>query len=113
MSRHRRLLTLWAVVVIGLGVRAFADGLIGGASACRLEVWEHPVDINRAGIAELRVLPGIGPARAEAIVLERVRRGPFGAIGDLARVEGLGPETLAELAPWLRFDTAPAPGARR
>lgn len=113
MSRDRRLLDLWAVVVIGLGIRAFAGGLLGGGASCRFEVWEHRVDIHRAGIAELRVLPGIGPARAEAIVLERVRRGPFGAIGDLARVAGLGPETLAQLAPWLRFDAEPSPGGRR
>ncbi len=67
-------------------------------------VWRaHRVDPNRARVGELALLPGVGPARAEAIVLERVRHGPFRSAADLRRVPGLGEATIALLAPWLTF----------
>jgi hypothetical protein len=53
-----------------------------------------PLDPNREDAAALEALPGIGPARAAAIVRERLRR-PF------ASVAGIGPRTLARIAPWL------------
>ncbi len=104
-GRSRRpppLVVAWAVLVWVLAVRAFAAGLLPpppGPSVrpCRLAV-------NRAGFAELQALPGIGPSRAEAIVLERIRRGPFADLEDLGRVHGLGPEVLRELAPHVTFE---------
>jgi hypothetical protein len=36
-----------------------------------------PLDLNRAGLAELERLPGLGRKRAEEILLERARRGGF------------------------------------
>ena len=102
MSRRRLVLGLWALVVFGLAVRAFARGVIGESVASPIEVEPSTVDVNRASIGELRVLPGIGAARAEAIVLERVRNGPFRRIEDLDRVDGLGPETVEELRPFVR-----------
>lgn len=57
-----------------------------------------PVDVNRAGAAELRSLPGIGPALAERI-LEARREAPFASVDDLARVPGIGPATVARLRP--------------
>ncbi|MGH0029532.1 MAG: ComEA family DNA-binding protein [Myxococcota bacterium] len=68
------------------------------------------LDPNRASAETLTVLPGIGPARAAAIVAERERR-PFAAVEELARVHGIGPVTLARIAPWLEIPDAP-PGAR-
>ena len=113
MSRRSRLLEVWALVVFALAIRAFGGGLLGADSAPPLVVRPHRVDLDRATVAELRVLPGIGSARAEAIVLERIRRGPFDGIGALARVPGLGPETAAELAPWLWFGSARGDENRR
>lgn len=57
-----------------------------------------PLDLNLAGEADLLRLPGIGPAKARAIVAYRQARGPFAAVGDLAGVSGIGPATLARLA---------------
>jgi competence ComEA-like helix-hairpin-helix protein len=108
VSRQRRLLEVWALVVLGLAIRAFAGGLV--AKAPELSVRPHRVDPNRAGVAELQVLPGLGAARAEALVLERIRRGRFDGIDDLARVPGLGPGTVGDLSPWLRFDGAEQQG---
>ncbi|MHC5062918.1 MAG: ComEA family DNA-binding protein [Planctomycetota bacterium] len=59
------------------------------------------LDPNRARLPELMLLPGIGQQRAEAIILQRIRHGPFRRIEDLAEVPGLGPKTLLELSPYL------------
>jgi competence protein ComEA len=53
-----------------------------------------PIDPNQADAATLETLPGIGPARALAIVEAR----PFRRIEDLDRVPGIGPRTLAGMA---------------
>jgi competence protein ComEA len=66
------------------------------------------LDPNRATIAELQALPGIGPARARAIVLHRVRHGWFRDLDALAAVDGIGPVTLAGLRPYLAPPAAPA-----
>ncbi|MEC7583463.1 MAG: helix-hairpin-helix domain-containing protein [Planctomycetota bacterium] len=55
--------------------------------------------MNRASMGELQALPGIGPERAGAIVLHRVRHGPFATPSDLSRVWGIGPATSALLQP--------------
>jgi competence protein ComEA len=56
------------------------------------------VDLNRAGPAELALLPGIGPARAAAIVENRRAHGPFPELVALTRVPGIGPATVAGLS---------------
>jgi competence protein ComEA len=56
------------------------------------------VDINRAGPAELETLPGVGPARAEAIVAHREQHGPFAVPGDLRAVSGIGEVIFQRLA---------------
>ena len=76
-----------------------------GVRACRL-------DPNRAAVGELMALPGVGRSRAAAIVLQRVRHGPFHRIDDLLLVDGIGPESLRVLRPFLVIPTA-ARGAGR
>ena len=56
-----------------------------------------PVSLNTASAEELDQLPGIGPAKAGAIVEDRSRRGPFQTLDDLARVPGLRGSTLKGL----------------
>jgi hypothetical protein len=60
------------------------------------------IDPNRADLATLRALPGIGPARAEAIAEAR-SRSPFCATPDLDRVKGIGPKLRARLESWLQI----------
>lgn len=57
-----------------------------------------PVDLNRADVAELDALPGIGVARARAIVAFRDSAGPFRQLEDLGRVPGLSPGVVRRLA---------------
>jgi competence protein ComEA len=55
------------------------------------------VSLNRASAAELEALPGIGPAKARAIVAYRELHGPFATLEALAQVRGIGPRVLAGL----------------
>jgi len=62
------------------------------------------IDLNAAPVEELEELPGIGPARAAAIVKAR----PFARVEDVARVAGISPALYAEIAPHLRVAEPPA-----
>jgi len=57
------------------------------------------ININRASAAELDELPGIGAAKAKAIVAEREKNGPFRSVDDLLRVKGIGPKLLEKMKP--------------
>ena len=83
------------------------------------------IDVNRAAAHRLQLLPGIGPARAAAIVADRAR-GAYERLDELQRVWGIGPKTLEGLRAWATIGgargnayrdsrrpptaTAPAPG---
>lgn len=54
------------------------------------------IDIQTATAAELETLPGVGPARAQAIIEYRTRT-PFRRVEDLLRVSGIGRATFREL----------------
>ena len=54
------------------------------------------IDVNDATVEQLTALPGIGAAKAEAIVAERSER-PFSSVDDLERVRGIGPSLVADL----------------
>jgi competence ComEA-like helix-hairpin-helix protein len=56
-----------------------------------------PLNINSATAAELDALPGIGRAKAAAILQYRERHGPFAAVEELARVPGFGVAAVARL----------------
>lgn len=60
-----------------------------------------PVDINRAGNAELESLPGIGPVAAQRIVDGR----PYASVEDLLKVKGIGAKTLDRLRPLVTTGT--------
>ena len=71
-----------------------------------------PVFINQASVDELRRLPGVGPKRAEAILVLRQRLGRFQRVEDLLRVKGVGRGAVQKWRPLIRLDTASAePGA--
>lgn len=60
------------------------------------------IDVNTAGVYDLRRLPGIGGKKAQAIVDERTANGPFAAAEDLLRVPGIGEKTLENLRDYVR-----------
>jgi competence ComEA-like helix-hairpin-helix protein len=57
----------------------------------------RPLDLNRATVAELARLPGVGPGLAQRIFDERERRGRFDSPEALRQVMGVGPKKLAAL----------------
>lgn len=61
-----------------------------------------PVDVNRAGTAELEALPGVGPALAARIVAHRDRNGPFRSPEELRQVSGIGAAKMERLRPLVR-----------
>lgn len=69
-------------------------GPVGGSAA--------PVDLNRATLAELDTLPGVGPATATAIIAWRNENGGFRRVDDLLEVPGIGPARLERLRALVR-----------
>ncbi len=68
-----------------------------------------PLPLDRASAAELERVPGLGPTRARAIVLERERGGGFASVDALAgRVAGIGARTIDRIRPHL-FAVGPDP----
>jgi comEA protein len=48
------------------------------------------IDINRADAWLLEALPGIGPSKAQAIIVYREQNGGFGDIVEITEVAGIG-----------------------
>jgi len=66
------------------------------------------VNINTADAPLLDTLPGIGPAKATAIVDYRTKNGPFATIEDIQNVSGIGPATYANLKEQITVGTSAA-----
>lgn len=71
----------------------------------------EPVYLNHASVDELRRLPGVGPKRAEAILVLRQRLGRFQRVEDLLRVKGVGRGAVKKWRPLVRLDAPDAGGA--
>ncbi|HEX9727600.1 MAG TPA: ComEA family DNA-binding protein [Gemmatimonadales bacterium] len=68
---------------------------VAGARPRKAE--RRPLNLNAASEEQLQALPGIGPAKAAAILELRARIGRFRAIEELLEVPGIGPATLEKL----------------
>ena len=56
------------------------------------------ININKATVAELVVLKGVGEKTAANIVEYRDAHGPFMAIGDIVNVKGVGEKIFSKLS---------------
>jgi len=65
------------------------------------------VDINSASAAELEAIPGIGPAKAKAIVEYRSTT-PFASPDDLQNVNGIGPKLYERIKDHVTVGAAPS-----
>ncbi len=79
-----------ALVLVATAALADKDPALGGV-----------VNVNTATVAELMLLPGIGEARAQAVVAMRKQRGGFKSVDDLLQVKGIGEAGLERLRPHL------------
>ena len=59
------------------------------------------LNLNTATEEQLMMLPTVGPAKAERIVIWRKKNGGFKRTADLRRVKGFGFKTYKRLAPFL------------
>ncbi|MGM9951117.1 MAG: helix-hairpin-helix domain-containing protein [Lysinibacillus sp.] len=75
-----------------IAIQSFtASGDSGGGSD------STKVNINGADEAQLTTLPGIGPAKAKAILAHREEQGKFQTIEGLKEVSGIGDKTFEQL----------------
>lgn len=73
------------------------QGSYGSGSGTGSNTPRFPLNINTASARELEALPGIGPAKAEAIVAFRTQRGPFAKKEDIKKVSGIGEVTYSKI----------------
>lgn len=59
------------------------------------------VNINTATLEQLQQLPGIGPVLAQRIIDYRDTYGPFSAVGELTKVDGIGNHRLEEILDYI------------
>lgn len=98
-------------LMLGLGITASARGQAATkrtaplpGTAAKAKAAAAKVDLNTATEEELQELPGIGPARAEAIIKAR----PFKTVADLKKVDEIPARVYDEIAPRLTASAAPA-----
>lgn len=65
--------------------------------------WAQALDLNQADQPALEHLPGIGPAKAKAILQYRAAHGPFASVEALDAVPGIGPKLMERLRPEVRI----------
>jgi competence protein ComEA len=59
------------------------------------------VNVNTASAEQLALLPGVGPARASAIIAHRTKNGAFKKPEDLIAVSGIGERAFERLRPYV------------
>lgn len=89
----RQTIMIILVVVLAAGAAVAADTPVAGT-----------VNLNTATVAQLELLPRVGPSIAARIVDFRQQNGPFESIDELVAVPGIGERSLAGLRPYLATD---------
>ncbi len=62
-----------------------------------------PVDLNKASLAEICTLSGIGEVKGKAIIAYREANGGFKSIDEITKVKGIGEKTFAKIKDRLRI----------
>lgn len=107
LNRHQSA----ALAVLGIVLAA----CLLGRTAIRLQssplTEEHRaaavLDLNQASAAEMQLVPGIGEALAERVLLLRHQRGGFRTLEELRDVNGIGLIKLQQMRPYVTL--APEP----
>lgn len=73
----------------------------------------YRIDLNKATLQDLTLMPGIGAKTANRILDNRNLHGPFRSLSDLARVRGIGPKTIQEISPYCQPFPLSQPSEKR
>jgi competence protein ComEA len=117
LTTFRQALLVCALAFVPvLGAQAQAKGGDGAAQPAAASS-TVVINVNTATEQELMLLPGVGPARAAAILALRAQLNGFKKVEDLMRVKGIGRKTLKKLEPMVRLSGASSvpsgkPGSR-
>lgn len=98
-SRSTRALLGGLIVALAVSLAASAV-----AAADSKPTFTGVVNVNTASSEQLQLLPGIGEARARAIVSMRKQNGGFKSLEQLTEVKGIGDAMLERLRPHLSLN---------
>ena len=96
-------INLARVLVDGEQILVGGSKSISGRSIVKKISPDNPLDINRATLAQLDTLPGIGPVTAQRIIDYRIKVGRINALDELKKISGLGGSKFEEIKPLLRI----------
>lgn len=105
-NRNRSTVTAMATLLGFLATLAIASQTLAAKQAP-----SDKINVNTASAAELTQVPGIGPAKAQAIVAQR-EKSPFTSTSELVNVKGIGDKLYAKIAPYVTVgnESGKAPG---
>ena len=95
-------INLARVLVDGEQILVGASKYSDGKKIAKKVSPDNPLDINRATLAQLDTLPGIGPVTAQRIIDYRIKVGRINALDELKKISGLGGLKFEEIKPLLR-----------
>jgi len=92
----------WGVAVV-LGLVLLGPGASEAAQSKLRTQYSGLVNLNEATVAQLDLLPGVGPKAAQRILSWRQKRA-FKRIEELVRVKGFGKKQFLKLKPYLTLE---------